>query len=56
MRLPMPSEEEIEQFRVLYQRKVGRLLTPGEAREAATRVLHFYFLTNYAIHSIQPEE
>lgn len=56
MRLPLPNEKEVEQFRVLYQRKTGTVLTPVQAGEAARRVLHFYFLANYAIHSIQPEE
>lgn len=56
MRLPVPSQKEVQEFRALYFRRFGVRLSPEEASEVATRFLQLYFLKYHAIHSIRPEE
>ena len=56
MRLPMPNADDIRAFKLLYARKTGKVIGDDEAREAATHLLHFIYLTRYAIHTIQSEE
>ncbi len=56
MRLPSPSPEQIESFKVLYERKFSVTLTSTEAADVSTRFLQLYFLFTYAIHSVRQEE
>jgi hypothetical protein len=42
--LPKPNEEEIGEFRILYEENTGNSLTHEEAREALTNILQFYYL------------
>lgn len=43
MNLPVPSAEEVEEFRRLYLKHRGEDLDPATALDLATRFLHFYF-------------
>jgi hypothetical protein len=43
-RLPKPSSEEIEEFRILYEENKGTALTHEAATEMLTAILQFYYL------------
>lgn len=45
MNLPIPTDEEIEKFRVMYKKEYGIILTFEDAASKFTHVLQFYFLT-----------
>ena len=56
MRLPMPNAEEVDEFKVLYKKQTGVELTEQEAREAATILVHLFFIQHYGIHPLCPKE
>jgi hypothetical protein len=55
-RLPVPNAKEVEQFRVLCERKFSVKLSRPEAMEWATRLLHIFCLTSHEIYSLRQEE
>ena len=52
--LPVPTFEEVAEFRSLYARKFGLVLTPAEALDAATQTLQLYYLTRPADYLTRP--
>lgn len=47
--LPVPTPEEVAEFKELYQKLYGILLTDDEAWEAATRTLRLFCLATYGL-------
>ena len=56
MQLPSPSEQDIAAFRILYLRKTGKEISGEAARQMATHLLRFIYLTHYEIHTIQSKK
>ena len=56
MPLPVPTADEVERFKDLYQRLFNVKLTDEEARDTATRLVHIYFIKHYAIHPLCQEK
>ena len=56
MRLPVPNNDDVEEFKKLYRWKFKMELTDAEALDVATRFIQLYYLTKHEIHSIQSEE
>jgi hypothetical protein len=50
MTLPLPTAQEISEFRALYQAEFGVVLSENEATEAATRTLQLFYLATYGLH------
>lgn len=44
--LPTPNNEQVTEFRALVERERGITLSEDESREAATRLLRFFYLLN----------
>lgn len=49
MRLPVPTPQQIESFRLLYKAEFGVNLTESEASEVSRRFLQLYYLLNHAL-------
>ena len=47
MNLPIPTDAEVADFKVIYDREHGTDLDPDQAREAATLVLQLHCLVKY---------
>jgi hypothetical protein len=47
MNLPVPTKEQAEEFRRIYENEYGIALTPEEAMDGATRVLQLYYIVTY---------
>ncbi len=45
MRLPVPKDDEIRKFQLLFEKQYGETIEYGEAREQLTHLVQFYFLT-----------
>lgn len=54
--LPLPTPEEIEEFKLLYKARFGVELTHEEAGDACARLIKYIFLTRYALPHLRPEE
>ena len=55
MWLPTPSPKHVEQFKALALAEFGLELTPGEALDVATRLLHIHFILTYAYRPLRPK-
>lgn len=49
MRLPLPNEKEVEEFKRMYQQEFGVELTDAEALDAAIRLVQLVALLNMDI-------
>lgn len=47
MKLPMPSAQEVERMRIVSRDKLGIDLTPEQAFEVLSNLVHFIYLTEY---------
>jgi hypothetical protein len=58
MKLPIPNAEEVEAMRALYASRFGVDLTPQEAFEALSNIVHFIYLTEYydPLHPLRPKK
>jgi len=56
LRLPVPNAQEVEEFRVLCERRFSVTLSSAEALDWATRLLHLFYLTSHEIYSLRQEE
>jgi hypothetical protein len=56
MRLPLPSPAEVEEFRLLYEKRFRVTLTPDEALETATRLVQLFCLLNDEIYPLRKKK
>ena len=47
--LPVPNAAEVQQFRILFLKQIGVLLSEEEAFDQCSRLVQFVFLTEYAM-------
>jgi len=47
MNLPVPTEAEVAEFKRIYDRLYGTDITMEDARDAAMRLLHLYYVAAY---------